>query len=386
MGAVRPVYRDRADLAGARLDQHLGVHVPAGVVGTRVRRQDPVDRVLRGALILRVQGGVDLQVAGGVQRRVSLGVCRVAPHDGQRVVAEERLVRGGPGGASLVQRERRRSKAQRQLLGGVGLRPGDVAKIRHALQHDLSARQSGRRVSERVIGRGILHHPGQQGRLSEVQVQRARAEVTLGRHLDAVGVVVEECSVEVGGEQLVLGHLVLDSGGHPQLAELTGGRVRDRCRLLLLGGRGQDERVLDVLLRERGAALRGVTAQVVGQRADGAPDVERAVQEEPGILDRDDRVAHHWRDLVEAHRHAVKVVRVVVGDQFAVGGKDLRARGDLSQGRHLERVKSVRRVPGDHSSQPDDRNDHGRDEQSGTDRHGREPAGRADPGEAGAAS
>jgi hypothetical protein len=65
--AVGAVIRDGADIPGAGLDQDLGGHVAPRVIGGWRGRQHVVHGVIRGALVMRVQGRVDRQAALALQ-------------------------------------------------------------------------------------------------------------------------------------------------------------------------------------------------------------------------------------------------------------------------------------------------------------------------------
>ena len=73
VGPVLPVLGDREDLPGAGLDQRGGVDVVVRVVVVVAVRDDVVDRVGRGRLVLRGERGVDLQPAGRQQLGAVLG-------------------------------------------------------------------------------------------------------------------------------------------------------------------------------------------------------------------------------------------------------------------------------------------------------------------------
>jgi hypothetical protein len=144
---------------------------------------------------------------------------------------------------------------------------------------------------------------------------------------------------------------------------------------LLLGaaGSGQDQGVLDVLLRQRGAALHLTARQVGNNRAQRAANVQGPVLIEAGILNRDDGVAHIRRDLAVGHRHAVNVVRVIVGNQAAGRVEDFRARRQLGQRRDLQAIEGLRGVPDGDARCSHQRQDDGAREQAGDGRQARDP-------------
>ena len=76
-------------------------------------------------------------------------------------------------------------------------------------------------VSDGVERRGVGDQPSQEGRLPDVEVGDALAEVGLGPGLHAVGAVAEVDDVEVALEDLVLGHQLLEPAGQHRLAGLA---------------------------------------------------------------------------------------------------------------------------------------------------------------------
>jgi hypothetical protein len=76
--------------------------------------------------------------------------------------------------------------------------------------------------------------------------------------------------------------------------------------------------VLRELLADRRAALPVAVRDVPKEGPRDAADIETAVRVEPPILDRDGRVAHRPRDVLERDRVAVDLA-VQVGEQFAIG-------------------------------------------------------------------
>ena len=251
------------------------VAVPAVVLEQR-RAQRPV----RGALQAAVDRGHDL-VAGAVQL---LAVHRrelLAHHlrDVRCVDLDLRAVLGG-----LDRRDDR--------LVVLGL--PDVALLEHAAQHVAAALARAVGVGDRVQRRRCLRQRRDRGDLGERQVAQVLAVVDLGRGTDAVGALAEEDLVQVEGQDLVLGELVLDPEREEDLAQLA-------AQLLL----GREEHVAGELHRDRAAAL----ACLVGRGRDDhgaqqAGRVDAAVREEPVVLGGDERVDDMLRDVLEAHRDA----------------------------------------------------------------------------------
>ena len=141
----------------------------------------------------------------------------------------------------------------------------------------------------------------------------AGAEVDACRRLRAVGPVAEVDGVEVPLEDLALRLLVLQLDGQrglPQLAVHGASRV--------------EQGVLDVLLRDRRAALDDLARAGVGPRgAQEGAQVDAAVVPEALVLDGDDGVLQGPGDVVEGHELAV-LLGVERGHQGPVGGEDLR--------------------------------------------------------------
>ena len=241
----------------------------------------------------------------------------------------------------------------------------------------------------------VLHDAGQGGGLGHRQLRRAGAEVRLGGGLDPVGEVAEVGVVQVAGQDVLLGLLMLGGHRHPQLVQLAAQRLRVRglqglavFRLLRL----EQEHVLHVLLRDGGAALDRLVLEVVHRGPDGAAQVDRAVLPVPRVLDGDDRVRHVGRDLVVADRlpvpaEVVQVVAVIgrvdavdVGEEVAVPVQDLRP---LRQARAAQRQRGelVRFVPDQDPGRGHHRDHHGRRQHSAGDGERDEAPEYARPGE-----
>ena len=126
--------------------------------------------------------------------------------------------------------------------------------------------------------------------------------------------------VEVLEEDEVLGVLVFEAQGVPELLELPGGG--------LLGV--LDDRQLDVLLGDRGTALADAAGLEVGA---GGPDdglqVDAVVLVEALVLDGDDGVADQFGDLVEGPGAGAVLRGDQGGDERAVAGDDDRGLGGL---------------------------------------------------------
>ena len=210
------------------------------------------------------------------------------------------------------------------------------------------------------------------------QLRRAGAEVRLGGGLDPVGEIAEVGVVQVPGQDVLLGLLLLGGHRHPQLVQLAAQRIRGRG-LFGLGVGGllglEQEHVLHVLLRDRGTALDRLVLDVVHRRADGATQVDRAVLPVAGVLDAHDCVHHVGRDLTVADRLPVPaeelqcvraVGAVVVGhvdavhvsEEVAVPVENLRPLGQ-SLGVHRQGRELVGLVPDQDAGRGHHGNHHG---------------------------
>ncbi len=320
-----------------------------------------LDRFLR----LRVERRADRQTASVPQLRPVLpGLAEdlVGQEDLAHVVAEEAgaVDRGDAAvlGLTGVQPER-------LPLGPVGLGLGDVPDLGHALQDGVAALGGLCLVVDRVVAARGLDDAGQQRGFLQVQVLGVLGEVALGGGLDTVGLLAEEGDVQVVLEDLLLAELLLDLDRVLQLADLAAQG--------LLGGLGDlrrvvagllDEVVLHQLLGERGGALGDPAAlRVLVQGAQHALEVDRAVLVEARVLDRDDRLLHVRRNVLEVHHRTVAgvdgrdLVALAVQDGGALAelgalevGRDLVEALDRALGREAQRAGRGQRDARHHGS------------------------------------
>ena len=329
-------------------DDDGGVRVPLAV------RQVCLDGCLGGELEPEVDGGLDPQAALEEQL---LALC---PADPERLVVEEPAadlldeVAGGIAGVEPV------GVLLELGWGGLGvgvLGLGDELVGQHPVEDQVAAPQAVGVVAERVEAAGGLDEARQHGGLVDGEVHDVLVEVRLGGGLDAVGAVAEVHGVEVLEEDEVLGVLVLEAQGVPELLELPGGG--------LLGV--LDDRQLDVLLGDRGTALADAAGLEVGA---GGPDdglqVDAVVLVEALVLDGDDGVADQFGDLVEGPGAGAVLRGDQGGDERAVAGDDDRGLGGLGN-RDLERAGLVGVAAGGQHRRGQQRAD--------------EPPGRVAPGE-----
>ena len=104
--------------------------------------------------------------------------------------------------ANLFDEERRDARRLRRLaarhdrllLGGVGLRLGEVALVRHPLQDEVPARRRTLHVDEGTLTLGRLKNPGDQRGFLERELLVPLVEVQAGGGLDAVGAVARGTS------------------------------------------------------------------------------------------------------------------------------------------------------------------------------------------------
>ena len=225
----------------------------------------------------------------------------------------------------------------------------------HRTQHLVAALDRHRRMEKRVVDRRCLRQAGEECRLRQRQVLRARGEERLRGSLRSVRRPPVEHFVEIRIE---------DARLRPHLREL------DReARFLHLAREGAarvaDVEVADELLRDRRAALDDLPGGHVGiERAHDALVVEGAVLPEASVLDRDGRLAEVRRDLVQSERQPVHARRDDA-EQRAVVGIHERV---LSERDRLERAQ-VARAEQDGTTGGDGAGEHGpdRDEQDGDD-------------------
>ena len=155
-----------------------------------------------------------------------------------------------------------------------------------------------------------------------------RPPVGLRGSLDPVGTGAEVDGVEVGLEDLVLGHLLLEAQGEHGLTGLA-----------LEAPLVREQRVLDQLLGDRRAALldpagRDVLDQSTGQ----GTGVDALVLVELGVLHGQDGLHHGLGDLVEGDGLTV-LVTVQGGQQRTVGREDLGPHRVAVEGIEIERLR-----------------------------------------------
>ncbi len=287
-----------------------------------------LDRLHHRLHVLLVEGGGDPQPPAADLLLAEALVQQLVVHHREQVAlrpAESvlRRLRRGPG------------EVARQP---VGHRLVERAEVDHAVQHVAVALQGG--------GRGLLplggvevarrvQHGREQRALRHVEVLDVDAVVRLRGGLDAVGAAAEVDGVEVALQDLLFGQLLLDLQRQDCFLRLA--------RVALLAGQVGD---LDVLLGDRGRALRGPAGQVVPRRPHDALHVHAGVVVEGAVLGRDDGVLQTLGD--RRQRHLLPVLQLELAELgLAVGEVDERRLG-LEV---LVRVGDVDRLVGDDERQ-----------------------------------
>ena len=286
-------------------------------------------RSVSGPLEAQVHRGVDGEATGVDEPLALLHVAAqglVLLEVGERVGAEERRGAVDAAVVRLLQVE-----AQATRLHLVGLVLADHVELGHPVQDDVTALDGALGEVGRVERTRVLHEPGQDRRLVEVEVAGVDVEVVLGSGLHAVGAIAEVDDVEVALEDPVLRVLVLEGDGVAELVELACVGVVGDGRLLLVGRRLGDEGLFDQLLGDRRPTLDDAAGGGVGEeRAQGALDIESAVLVEAVVLDREQSLDHLAVDLAQPDVDPVLVEDRC--DHVAVGVDDgglLRQRGGL---------------------------------------------------------
>ena len=135
------------------------------------------------------------------------------------------------------------------------------------------------------------------------------AEVDLRRRREAVRALAQVDLVHVELEDLVLGQGLFDLPGQQRFVDLA-----------LQGLFAGQEEVARHLLRDGRGALARAAGQVVQRGAHDADVVDAAMLVEAVVLDRQHRLFHDLRDVLDAHQVAPLLAEFA--DQHVVGGKD----------------------------------------------------------------
>src|SRR5207248_8711037 len=141
-----------------------------------------------------------------------------------------------------------------------------------------------------VVHGGRLRQAGEQSRLRQRELLRARGEERLRTGLRAVRVATVEDLVQVAGEDLLLAPLLRELRREARFLHLAGERAVGVA----------DVEVAHELLRDRRASLDDPAGgDVLVQRSSDALVVERAVLPEAAVLDRNRRLRQPGRHLLE---------------------------------------------------------------------------------------
>ena len=227
--------------------------------------------------------------------------------------------------AGLVRRHRHREHLRRPLLRRQRA-DGD-----HAVEHPVPALARTLGIDGRVERRRPLNQRTEQRALGDVELFDGLVEVGVGGRRDAVGPAAEVDDVQVRLHHRVLGPLVGHLRGDDQLLGLAD-QAADA------GAGVPDQRVLDVLLGDRRAALEVAAEDVVLERAEETPEGEARIRVEVAVLRRHRGVAHVLGDLVDRNVDAVAFGRDDLRDLAAVTGEDHRhlRRADVLGLRHVD--------------------------------------------------
>ena len=339
--AVVRVLRHGHDVAGAGLDARQRRLDTGAVVDGDVGDERVVGRLL----LVEVEGGLDRQPAA--IELVDPVVAGLAPAAVLEEIVDHVLaeVRRRPGlGASVEVLGDLEHLLDGHRHRGVELVLGDVPVAVHLAEDGVAAGLGGVGVLDRIPPRRGLRDPGQHRRFGDRQILGGLGEVVLRRGLDAVVRSAELGEVEVAREDLLFRHLLLDRHGEAGFVELAADRPLRGLGDELLVARGPpalDDRVLHVLLRDRGSARGGAAGQIVHEGPGQPLDVDAVVLVEPAVLDGHGGVLHMLRDLVR--RNHDSVLRVETGDLGAVRGQEHRLLGGLGEPEVAGRLLEYRR-------------------------------------------
>ena len=261
----------------------------------RIARRVLPDRLVGGALHAKVERRPYLQRRlGFVDQRLELGQRPIGE------IAHAVLARLG-------------RELDRARIGSGGGRLADLAGLGHHVEDDAGTAHrrfgiGGRRIMRRRLDEACDHRG-----LGKAQIARRMAEEFAASGVDAVRAAAEIDLVEIELEDLVLREFALDGQREHRLAHFSAEIIFVR----------QEDRPRD-LLGDRRRTLQATPGAAIGDaRADRAGEAERIdapMALEAAILDCDDRVLHHLRDLVVFDPLAI--ARSQRDEDGAVGGMD----------------------------------------------------------------
>ncbi len=219
----------------------------------------------------------------------------------------------------------RRAHVDLFLHGRVVLRLRDVADLEHALQDVLLAHLRALRIDDRVIRGRRFRQPREHRGFGQRDVLQVLAEIHARGGREAVRALAEIDLVHVQLENLVLRQGLLDLVREQHFVNLA------RVGLL-----ARQEEVARDLHRDRASALaRAAVHQVGDTGAQDADEVDAAVFVKAVVLDREHRLLHHVRNVLEAHEAAALLAELA--DQHVVGREYAQRHLRLVVGQRIER-------------------------------------------------
>ena len=210
------------------------------------------------------------------------------------------------------------------LLGPTPLGTGDPPLPNHEVEDEPRSLMSPlpRGLLERIEAGGCLDHPGQQGRLVQVEILGLLAEVVPARPVKADDLASAELDlVEIGREQFLLADGAVERAGMPDLGSLPLELAEHVAPLQIM-----KHEVLQELHRDRAAA----PAQAAAKHGRQRDEVDAAVVHVALVLDGDDGLLHRLRDLVGREHDRTAAIRIPT--RRGPGDHDLRGAPRAAEG------------------------------------------------------
>ena len=216
----------------------------------------------------------------------------------------------------------------RHLGGFVILGLGDLAGFQHATQYHVAASEGALRGADRVQHGGCLGETRDDGDLVQGQILDLLAEVDLGGRADPECPVAEGDLVEIEGEDLVFGEVLLDAPGKEHFLDLA-------YKSLLVA---QEEVAGHLLGNGTGALTRLAGDGPDGGGTDDADGVNARVLIEAGIFGGEYGIDHGLGNFVQPQGDATNFAKL--GDQFPVPAVDLHggSQFDIAQGADVRQL------------------------------------------------
>ena len=357
---------DGAHGTGGVVDRdHRGGDALGIGLGPHVRREGGVVRPLRGRLSGDIERGVDAQPATE-DHGVPLLVGGTEPGVGEELLLDlldEVAVGRRLFDDTALRRTRTAhvgapSGRQGRLDVVEHLRPGDHTVGDHPLESEATLFLGLLGEQDRIVLHGVGDERSEERAVDPRQLGRRLPPVGLGGGLHPVGAVPEVDGVQVQLEDLVLLQLSLETDGECGLLRLAieDAVIAEECLLHQLLGDG------------RSALLDLTGLHVLDQRAHQAAQVDAAMLVELCVLDREDRLFHCVGHLRQRDGFTV-LGAVERGQQIAVGGEDLRAHREITEGGDVDVTVGTLDGTGDADHRREqDHHREGDDETSGHDR------------------